>query len=197
MKKVLVINTKYKNYGGEDSNFEEEKKFLKKYYEVDYLNFDNSKNLNIYDVISFFTLSNLSSNRVLKDKLDTFKPDIVYIHNTWFKANLGIFDILKKENVEVVLKIHNFRFACTDTFSASNHFNGKNFCFKCGNKKRRIVIFNKYFENSYIKSFFVLMYGKKYINILREYNLKIIALNEFCKVYLIRKGVDRIKVLKI
>ena len=42
MKKILVINTKYKNYGGEDSNFEEEKKFLKKYYEVDYLNFDHS-----------------------------------------------------------------------------------------------------------------------------------------------------------
>ena len=53
MKKVLVINTKYKNYGGEDSNFDEEIKFLKKFYEVDYINFDNSKNLNIYDLISF------------------------------------------------------------------------------------------------------------------------------------------------
>ena len=196
MKKVLVINTKYKNYGGEDSNFEEEKKFLKKFYEVDYLNLDNSKNLNIYDVISFFTLSNQLSNKALKVKFDTFKPDVVYIHNTWFKANLGIFDILKNENVEVVLKIHNFRFACTDTFSASKHFNGKNFCFKCGNKKRRMGIFNKYFENSYIKSFFVVMYGKKYINILRENNLKIIALNEFCKDYLIKKGVDRSKVFK-
>ena len=40
------------------------------------------------------------------------------------------------------------------------------------------------------------MYGKKYINILREYNLKIIALNEFCKDYLIKKGVDRSKVFK-
>ena len=57
-------------------------------------------------------------------------------------------------------------------------------------------IFNKYFENSYLKSFFVVMYGKKYINILREYNLKIIVLNEFCKDYLIRKGVDRSKVFK-
>ena len=196
MKKVLVINTKYKNYGGEDSNFEEEKKFLKKFYEVDYLNLDNSKNLNLYDVISFFTLSNQLSNKALKVKFDTFKPDVVYIHNTWFKANLGIFDILKNENVEVVLKIHNFRFACTDTFSASKHFNGKNFCFKCGNKKRRMSIFNKYFENSYIKSFFVVMYGKKYINILRENNLKIIAINEFCKDYLIKKGVDRSKVFK-
>ena len=196
MKKVLVINTKYKNYGGEDSNFEEEKKFLKKFYEVDYINFDNSKNLNIYDLISFFTLSNPASNKALKITVDTFKPDIVYIHNTWFKANLGIFNLLKKENIEVVLKIHNFRFACTDTFSASKHFIGKDFCFKCGNKKTRISLFNKYFENSYIKSFFVVMYGKRYINILREYNLKIIALNEFCKDYLIKKGVNEDKVFK-
>lgn len=196
MKKVLVINTKYKNYGGEDSNFEEELKFLKKFYEVDYINFDNSKNLNIYDLISFFTLSNPASNKALKIKIDTFKPDIVYIHNTWFKANLGIFNLLKKENIEVVLKIHNFRFACTDTFSASKHFIGKDFCFKCGNKKTRISLFNKYFENSYIKSFFVVMYGKRYINILKEYNLKIIALNEFCKEYLIKKGVNEDKVFK-
>ena len=196
MKKVLVINTKYKNYGGEDSNFDEEIKFLKKFYEVDYINFDNSKNLNIYDLISFFTLSNPASNKALKIKVDTFKPDIVYIHNTWFKANLGIFNLLKKENIEVVLKIHNFRFACTDTFSASKHFIGKDFCFKCGNKKTRISLFNKYFENSYIKSFFVVMYGKRYINILREYNLKIITLNEFCRDYLIKKGVKEDKVFK-
>lgn len=196
MKKVLVINTKYKNYGGEDSNFDEEIKFLKKFYEVDYINFDNSKNLNIYDLISFFTLSNLASNKALKIKVDTFKPDIVYIHNTWFKANLGIFNLLKKENIQVVLKIHNFRFACTDTFSASKHFIDQDFCFKCGNKKTRISLFNKYFENSYIKSFFVVMYGKRYINILREYNLKIIALNEFCKDYLIKKRVSEDKVFK-
>ena len=37
MKKVLVINTKYKKYGGEDSNFVDEIKFLDKYYSVDYL----------------------------------------------------------------------------------------------------------------------------------------------------------------
>lgn len=196
MKKVLVINTKYRNYGGEDSNFDEEIKFLQKFYEVDYLNFDNSKNLNINDLISFFSLSNPVSNKALKTKVETFKPDIVYIHNTWFKANLGIFNLLKKENIEVVLKIHNFRFACTDTFSASKHFIGKDFCFKCGNKKTKISLFNKYFENSYIKSFFVIMYGKRYINILREYNLKIIVLNEFCKDYLIKKGVNKDKVFK-
>ena len=56
MKKILLINTKYKKYGGEDSNFVEEIKFLKKFYEVEYINFDNSGNLKVYDIISFFTL---------------------------------------------------------------------------------------------------------------------------------------------
>jgi glycosyltransferase involved in cell wall biosynthesis len=196
MKKVLVINTKYKKYGGEDSNFVEEIKFLNKFYKVDYLNFDNAGKLNIYDVISFLTLSNPSTNKVLKAKLFSFKPDLVYVHNTWFRANLGIFKILKKENVKVVLKIHNFRFACTDTFRASKHINGKEFCYKCGNKNTRLRLFNKYYKNSYTKSFFVVLYGKKYLNILREYNLKIIALNEFSKDYLIRKGINKNKVFK-
>ena len=196
MKKVLVVNTKYKKYGGEDSNFAEEIKFLKKFYEVDYLNFDNSRRLSIFDFVSFFSLSNLSTNKVLKEKIISFKPDIAYVHNTWFRANLGIFNILKKENIEVVLKIHNFRFACTDTFSASKHLNGKEFCYKCGNKSKRFRVFNKYFENSYTKSFFIVLYGKKYLNILREYNLKIIALNEFCKDYMIRKGINKNKVFK-
>ena len=196
MKKVLVINTKYKKYGGEDSNFTEEIKFLKKFYEVEYINFDNSGNLKVYDIISFFTLSNTSTNKILKAKLTSFKPDIVYVHNTWFKANLGIFNVLLKEKAKVILKIHNFRFACTDTFSASKHFNNKEFCHKCGNMNSKSRVFNKYFENSYTKSIFVVLYGKKYINILREYNLKIIALNEFCKDYLIKKGVNKNKVFK-
>jgi len=196
MKKVLVINTKYKKYGGEDSNFTEEIKFLKKFYEVEYINFDNSGNLKVYDIISFFTLSNPSTNKLLKAKLISFKPDIVYVHNTWFKANLGIFNVLLKEKAKVILKIHNFRFACTDTFSASKHFKNKEFCHKCGNTNSKSRVFNKYFETSYTKSIFVVLYGKKYINILREYNLKIIALNEFCKDYLIKKGVNKNKVFK-
>ena len=197
MKKILLINTKYKKYGGEDSNFVEEIKFLKKFYEVEYLNFDNSESLKVSDIVSFFTLSNPTTNKLLKAKLISFKPDIVYVHNTWFKANLGIFNTLINEKVEVILKIHNFRFACTDTFSSSKHFNSKEFCHKCGNMNSRLRFFNKYFENSYIKSFFVVLYGKKYINILREYNLKIIALNEFCKDYLIKKkGVNKNKVFK-
>ena len=194
MKKVLVINTKYQKYGGEDSNIVEEIKFLNKFYKVDYLNFDNSEKLKILDIIAFFSLSNFETNKVLKLKLKSFKPDIVYIHNTWFKANLGIFNILKKQDVEIILKIHNFRFACTDTFSAAVHFNNNNMCYRCGKRKSKLNFFNKYFKNSYIKSLFVNIYGKKYIKIMRQNSLKIVVLNNFYRTYLLKKQIDKDKV---
>ena len=194
MKKVLVINTKYQKYGGEDSNIVEEIKFLNKFYKVDYLNFDNSEKLKISDIIAFFSLSNFETNKVLKLKLKSFKPDIVYIHNTWFKANLGIFNILKKQDVEIILKIHNFRFACTDTFSAAVHFNNNNMCYRCGKRKNKRSFFNKYYKNSYIKSLFVTIYGKKYIKIMRQHSLKIVVLNNFYKTHLLRKKIDKDKV---
>ena len=49
MKKILVINTKYREFGGEDANILEEIKFLKKYYIVEYLEYDNSKKVNFFD----------------------------------------------------------------------------------------------------------------------------------------------------
>ena len=91
MKKILVINNKYKTFGGEDSNIVDELNFLRNYFVVDYLEFDNSKKISFNDIKAFFTNSNKSSNFELNLAIESFKPDFVYIHNTWFKANLGIF----------------------------------------------------------------------------------------------------------
>ena len=54
MKKVLLINTKYKIFAGEDSNIEEEINFLKNKYEVSYLEFNNADNLNVFDFFFYF-----------------------------------------------------------------------------------------------------------------------------------------------
>ena len=90
MKKILVINTKYKQFGGEDSNIIDELKFLKNYYDVDYLEYDNSEKLSLFDLLAFITSNNTTSNMLLINKIKSFKPDIIYLHNTWFKANIGI-----------------------------------------------------------------------------------------------------------
>ena len=194
MKKVLIINTKYKKFGGEDANILEEQNFLEKYYVVEYLEFDNSSKLNIFDFVAFFTNSNIVSNKKLIRVLNRFEPDFVYIHNTWFKANLGIFKILEKYPIPVFLKIHNFRFVCTKNFLSRNHFLENEQCFMCDNKKSQNKIINKYFPTSYIKSFFVLIYGKKYLKILKKHNLHLIVLNKFYKNYLINSGFKKSKI---
>ena len=94
MKKILIINTKYRNFGGEDSNIHDEISLLSKSYDVDYIEFDNNEKFSIYDLISFFTSSNYASNKRMKQYLKQNSPDIAYIHNLWFKGNLGIVKIL-------------------------------------------------------------------------------------------------------
>ena len=58
MKKILVINTKYKISGGEDTNIIDELEFLRKNYEIQYLEFNNSKKL-IYLIYSHFLLTQI------------------------------------------------------------------------------------------------------------------------------------------
>ena len=194
MKKVLVVNTKYKSFGGEDANILEEISFLERNYIVNYLEFDNSKQLNIYDMLGFLLLSNRNSNKLLKKTIKEFEPDFVYIHNTWFMANLGIFKILKKLNIKTFIKIHNFRFICTSTFFAKKHLKSNEVCPMCGMEKSRSWVFNKYFEDSFIKSIFANFFGISYLRMLKNYPVKLIVLNNFFRETLIASGFDKDKI---
>ena len=72
MKKILVINNLYREYGGEDANIVDEIKFLNKYYDVEYLEYDNSGKIDIFDVFGFTNNTNFKSNRKLLDILNRF-----------------------------------------------------------------------------------------------------------------------------
>lgn len=194
-KKVLVINTKYTNFGGEDANIKEEVNLLKNNYEVKYLEFQNTKILNIFDIISFFTGKNYRSDKQLIKVIKEFKPEIAYVHNTWFKASLGIFKILEKNKIKTILKLHNYRYFCTRSFLASNHIENFDFCPRCGFEKKKYQILNKYFINSYLKSIFILLYGKRYFKFLISTKNIIVVLNKFHKDYLNKLGIDNVEVL--
>ena len=51
MKKILVINTLYKEKGGEDTNIIDEVEFLSQFYDVKYIEYSNREKLNISDFI--------------------------------------------------------------------------------------------------------------------------------------------------
>ena len=189
LQKILVINTKYRVFGGEDANIVDELNFLENYYHVDYLEYDNADKITISDLIGFIFQNNFSSNSKLKKKLRSFKPDIVYVHNTWFKAGLGIFQVLRKENIKTVHKIHNYRFDCSRFLLSKNHLRNYTQCPACGIKKKNLGIYNKYFSESILKSLFINFYSKNYFKILKTYRIQILVLSKFQKNYLETLGV--------
>ena len=195
MKKILIINTKYKELGGEDSNILDEIDLLSKHYIVEYLEFDNSKKLSVFDLLSFLNNSNFISNKTVSRKIDEFKPDVAYIHNTWFKANLGIFKILKKKKVPVFVKIHNFRYWCANTYLLKNHLKGNKFCPACSLKNSNRLI-NNYFPDSFSKSLILIKFIRKYLSILKKNDIKILTITDFHKKFLTNLNIPQNKILK-
>ena len=80
----------------------------------------------------------------MKKRIEEFNPDIIYIHNLWFKGSLGLLNVAKKFDIPVVIKIHNFRYLCANTFFSNRHTGNNEFCHACGMKKS--LLFNKYFN---------------------------------------------------
>lgn len=206
MKKILIIHTNYQNLGGEDTAVENEKYFLSQYYDVKTLYFQNDIQSFFSQAVAFLTNKNRQSMRVLQSEIDKFNPDLAYVHNTWFKGSLGIFDVLKKNNIKIFLKLHNFRYHCTKSFFSSNHLSNKNltspksdqntiYCLACGSNSESLGFFNKYYSTSYIKSFLVNLYGKKYFEYLKKSNIKIFVLTNFHRKYLLEIGVQEKRVV--
>lgn len=194
MKKILVVHNNYRNLGGEDIAVKNEIKFLKKYYQVETLFFSNKANNIVNNTASLLLRNNVKSNNKFKIAVDNFKPDFIYIHNTWFQASLGIFDIAKKADVKTIVKLHNFRYFCTRHYMSSKHLNKNTICKACGLHKSSIGKFNKYYSDSLVKSLAVVNYGKKYFKILENYDLDIFVLTDFHKSFLIDLGVNEEKI---
>jgi len=184
MKKILVIHTKYRNKGGEDIAVENEVALLKKNFVIEELYFTNNIESYLQQAVSFIFNKNRKSVNLLTDTIKNFNPDYAYVHNTWFKASLGIFNILEKNNIKILLKLHNFRYDCTKSLTSRKHLKGKDFCDACGMKKKSTNWFNMYFSDSLLKSLLILSYGRKYFNILKDKNIKILVLTNFHKEYL-------------
>ena len=207
MKKILLIHNNYRETGGEDIAVQNELSILKKYYEVETLFFSNETKNYLTKSPLFFTSKNDISAKQLLKAIEDFKPDVAYVHNTWFNASLSIFDILKDKNIKTILKLHNFRYFCTRTFFHKRHIRDNNVpmsdpvkvtasyvCFACGQKINKLRFFNKYFINSYLKSLMVIFYGKRYFKVLKDNDLKLLVLTEFHKNFLQNLGVQKEKV---
>ena len=190
MKKILIVHTKYTQKGGEDIAVQKEIDYLKNYYKVETLIFENTFKLKIKEIKAFFYNKNVESLNKFKEKIIKFEPDYVYIHNLWFMASLGILEYSLNEDLNVIHKLHNFRYDCTKSFMSDKHLGGEKICKACGLNKSDVGKFNRYYKDSFLKSVLVNNFGRKYIKLLKNKKLKIVTLTEHHKNYLNKLGVD-------
>ena len=78
--------------------------------------------------------------KILTDTINSFNPDLAYVHNTWFKASLGVFKILKSKNIKTIVKLHNFRYDCTKGYFIQCNKEKGQICRKCGREKFKFQI---------------------------------------------------------
>ena len=105
--------------GGEDIAVDNEINFLKQGFEVETLFFENNVTNVFSEIKSFILNKNTKSINKLKNKMNEFQPDIVYVHNTWFKASVGILNF-RKQNIQtlvkfIILDIFALKFSCKES----------------------------------------------------------------------------------
>ena len=194
MKKILIIHTNYQEFGGEDQSVKNEINLLKNHYEVETLIETNNITSFFNDFFAILFRINFKFEKTLESKINEFQPDFIYIHNIWYKISLSAFRVLKNYEIPTYLKIHNFRYYCTQSFFIKNHLKNKHICEACGLRKNAYILFNKYFSESYFKSFISILFGKKYFQILKSSKINLIVLTEFHKKFLLDLGVNKNKV---
>ena len=189
MKKILLIHTQYQITGGEDIAVDNEIDLLEKEYEIKSLKLKNS-----FSTL-FLNLIGANNNRKKINKLiEQHNPSIVYFQNTWFSVPSSYIRLLTKRNLDVRIKLHNFRYICCNSYLLKSHVSNMESCGACGIENKKYKFFNKYFQESYLKSIYSVYFHKKFFSLIKDADLKIYVLTNFHRDFLINKGVDEEKI---
>lgn len=85
----------------------------------------------------------------IKAAIEEFRPDLMHVHNYWFRLSPSIFAAAKEQGVATVLTLHNYRLACP---AATFQRKGKA-CELCmDGRGSRILVHNCYPDGNWLKS---------------------------------------------
>ena len=106
--RILFVHNKYKYHGGEDATLQMELDLLaSKGHETAVLEFDNNQIEGTFSKIStgLSALYNRRSAQLLEQKIKSFKPDIIHVHNLFFTASPSVLYKAKAMRIPVVMTI--------------------------------------------------------------------------------------------
>jgi len=110
--KIIQLWAPYKERGGEEVAVELTTKVLEQRHEVKLCEFQLDEILKkkfgkLRTLQSFYY--NKNSVNKLSEMLDSFRPDVVIVHNIMPAGSLAIYRLLKRRGVPVIQYIHNYR----------------------------------------------------------------------------------------
>jgi len=130
--KIIIVHNHYKQVGGEDIVFEQERQLLeRKGHEVLVYTRSNFE-VDSYPGVKRLVLLQKAiwSGDTYRDfgaMLRKHRPDVVHVHNTWVMVSPSIYEICKEEGVPVVQTFHNYRLMCP----AGTFFRAGKTCEEC------------------------------------------------------------------
>jgi glycosyltransferase involved in cell wall biosynthesis len=131
MKIILVHNT-YREAGGEDVVFENEKRLLEQngHTVIPYVRSNTElQDSQFFDRVAIAT--QMVWSRETRHEFDALLgvecPDLVHVHNTFMAISPSIYSVCSARNIPVVQTLHNFRLLCP----AGNFFRDGMICNEC------------------------------------------------------------------
>jgi glycosyltransferase involved in cell wall biosynthesis len=130
--KIMLVHNVYQQKAGEEVVFESEKRLLEQNgHEVTTYVRSNMElqNASLLDRIAAAPRMVWSSKtrREFATKLESERPDVVHIHNTFMVISPSIYSVCSERRVPIVQTLHNFRLLCP----AANFFRHGTVCEAC------------------------------------------------------------------
>lgn len=116
--RVLLVHNYYQQRGGEDQCFEDEIRVLTDHgIDVDCFSVHNDSIEGRNKLgVALGTVWSRESARLIRDRIDSFQPDVMHAMNTFPLLSSSVLRTAKKKRVAVVQEVANYRFACAGAF---------------------------------------------------------------------------------
>lgn len=109
--RILILHSRYVHSGGEDTVLKQEQGLLEESFTVETLLFQNKQG--IVGAFQFFcSIWNVIAAKQLREKIRSFKPDVIHIHNWHFASGPIIIRVANKMGVPIIHTLHNYRLLC-------------------------------------------------------------------------------------
>ena len=149
--KILQVHNVYIGKTGEETVVAEEKKVLEQQgHEVVQFVKDNGNlsDLGIIDKLKVYSslLSSKAIARELAEYIDTEKPDVCHVHNTFPIITPVVYEVCQQKGLPVIQTLHNYKMVCTNSLM----FREGDICEKCLNKSLYNSVKYKCYRNSYM-----------------------------------------------